>query len=955
MSKIQEDLVREEQLILNDLIRDMDETLLQLDKKLTYNQLQAQKARTACLPDTYGMLVSAEHEKLVARQQIKELRQGRNELYETRLVLDMADEQGSDREDIKIGLHTYLNGKRIFVMSWKMPLCRHYILDNSAEEYDGVVTGKHGEKYKTHYQLQLKRQVNMFFDKVKSVIHFFPTLDEEGEQIIADEFLQELLKRRTGQEFKNIVFSIQKKQGEIIQTPFKQDLIIQGCAGSGKSMIMLHRLPIVIYDNPNSLDRNNLYIITPSIAYIQMANNMCMDLEIEDLKMGTLEQYYNHVLEKYNISPEKYGTIKPYLKVNQEDLNYVYSSGCIKDITTQIEDVIEAGVIDYKAAYEMLNLQEVTMGKVAITPADKIHEQIVKIQAVINQNDVNLRSYHRNTFELLTQLNEFARQLETRKIAVTRAIAKQIAEEEKIITKKEKEISDIGNYEEHEVKYQNRLNSIKAAQNRIIDLKETREIVELDENYFDMLKQKAEQIRQLLDLFAVVKSERMDMSLTEQYQMITKKELLCASCNEIIKEASLTEDPYWEYAKSIVSGAEKLNQPLTSLSTNDSLCLPPEYLKKLLDTIKYYSEAAMNTVQKIYLLLMRKLGQEPDEKGNMDALECSPYLYLQILYQFNGMPNGTSESLITIDEAQNMAPEELRLIKAVNGNRVIFNLFGDVKQHIEGEKGIDDWKMISNIASFRKEYMQENYRNARQITAYCNKRFKLKMRAINLDGTGVHEITNESDFEEAFSGIFQKPQNVGLSCIIVKNASEADELLTKNGMYISRIHDMTKESVELQRTKWNLMTVEQSKGLEFETVFAVTGRMSENEKYITYTRALDELYVYDEEIKLSAIHIETGTLEKTDKKIKVKSNRKKRSSKETTDVINNKGLKDFFEKNGLKVIDDRKKSGHLWVIGSKNEIDSIVNEAMETYGATGNYGSGKVSGFKEGWFTKSKK
>lgn len=887
MSKTQEDLVREEQKILDDLIQDMDETLLQLDKKLTYNQLQTQKARTSCLPDTYGMLVSAEHEKLVARQQIRELRQGRDELYETRLVLDMKDEQGCDREDIKIGLHTYLNGKRIFIMSWKMPLCRHYILDNSAEEYDGVVIGKHGEKYKTHYQLQLKRQINMFFDKVKSVTHFFPTMDEEGEQIIADEFLQELLNRRSGQEFKNIVFSIQKKQGEIIQTPFKQDLIVQGCAGSGKSMIMLHRLPIVIYDNPNSLDRNNLYIITPSITYTQMANNIRIDLEIEDLKMGTLEQYYNHVLKKYNISAEKYGTIKPYIKLNQENINYVYSSECIKDISTQIEAVIEAGTIDYKTAYEMLNLKEVIKGKVAITPANRIYEKIVKIQAVIKRNNDNLRSYHRNTFELLTQLNEFARQLETREIAVTRGIAKQIAQEEKIIAEKEREINKIENREDHEVKYQNRLNSIKAAQNRITDLKETQEIVELDESYFDMLKTKAEQIRRRLELFADVKSERMDMSLTEQYQMIMNKEALCVSCNEIIKEVSLIEDPYWEYAKSIVSGIEKLKQPLINLATNNSLYLPQDYLQKLLDTNTYYSEAVINTVHKIYLLLMKKLGQEPDGKGNLDALECSPYLYLQILFQFNGAPNDTSESLITIDEAQNMAPEELRLIKAVNGNHVVFNLFGDVKQHIEGEKGIDDWRMLSDIASFKKEYMQENYRNARQITAYCNKRFKLNMRAINLDGTGVHEITSESAFEEVFSGIFQKPQNVGLSCIIVKNPSEADELLAKYEMYISRIHDMTKESVELQRTKWNLMTVEQSKGLEFETVFAVTGRMSENEKYITYTRALNELYVYDEEIKLSVISIKTGTNEKADKKTKEKSSRKKRekrSSKETVDT-----------------------------------------------------------------------
>lgn len=52
------------------------------------------------------------------------------------------------------------------------------------------------------------------------------------------------------------------------------------------------------------------------------------------------------------LDSEKYGTIKPYIKLNQENLNYVYSSECIKDISTQIEDIIEAGAINYKAAYE---------------------------------------------------------------------------------------------------------------------------------------------------------------------------------------------------------------------------------------------------------------------------------------------------------------------------------------------------------------------------------------------------------------------------------------------------------------------------------------------------------------------------------------------------------------------------------------------------------------------------
>lgn len=958
MAKTQEELIKEEQKILDDLIQDMDSTLLQLDKKLTKNKLEAKKAKAACLPDTYGMLVSAEHEKMVARQQMRDLRKGKDELYETRLVLDITDNQGQDREEVKIGLHTYLNGQRIFIMSWKMPLCRHYILDNSAEEYDGVVIGKHGERYKTHYQLRLKRQVNMLFDKVKSVTHFFPVLDEEAEQIIADEFLQELLNRRSGQEFKNIVFSIQKKQGEIIQTPFKQNLIVQGCAGSGKSMIMLHRLPIVIYDNPNSLDRNNLYIITPSITYIQMANNMRMDLEIEDLKMGTLEQYYNHVLKKYGCDPEVYGIIKPYIKLSAEDLQYVYSSECVNDIRNKIDEIIDKGAVDYKTGYALLNITEKKSERNAITPTDRIRREAIKIQTVINANELSLRSYHRNIYDLMMQLDEFARMLESREHAVVRGIAKQIAAEEKTIIQKKKEISKIKNREKHEMMYQNRLNSIKAAQNRIIDLKETKEIVELDNDYFEELRRTAKQIRQILSLFAAVKSERSEMSLKAQYQAIANREVLCLGCGDILKEVAQLEDPYWEYTDSILSGSRKLEQAYANLCDNKSLYLPLDYLQNLMDANAYYSEIAESTVGKIYLSLMKRLGQEPDEKGRLDALECSPYLYLQILHLFAGTPNGAKESLITIDEAQNMAPEELKLIKAVNGNGVILNLFGDVRQHVEGSKGIDDWKMVADIADFKKENMQENYRNARQITEFCNKHFNLKMRAINLDGIGVHELRSEEEFETAFTGVFQKPQNVGLSCIIVKSKEEADTLMAKSGTYVTRIHNMTGELVELQRTKWNLMTIEQAKGLEFETVFAVTGRMSENEKYIAYTRALDELYVYDKKVELIEITKEIIPVKKTEKKTKEGSIRKKREKRSSKDVKSNetdKGLKEFFEAKGLKVIDDRKKSGHLWVIGSKNEIDPIVNEAMEIYGATGSYGSGKTSGFREGWFTKSKK
>ena len=66
-------------------------------------------------------------------------------------------------------------------------------------------------------------------------------------------------------------------------------------------------------------------------------------------------------------------------------------------------------------------------------------------------------------------------------------------------------------------------------------------------------------------------------------------------------------------------------------------------------------------------------------------------------------------------------------------------------------------------------------------------------------------------------------------------------------------------------------------------------------------------------------------------------------------------VKDFFEKKGLEVIDARKTTGFLWVLGTQENIDPIIKEAVSLYHITGSYGSGKTSKFKPGWYTKTKK
>ena len=123
------------------------------------------------------------------------------------------------------------------------------------------------------------------------------------------------------------------------------------------------------------------------------------------------------------------------------------------------------------------------------------------------------------------------------------------------------------------------------------------------------------------------------------------------------------------------------------------------------------------------------------------------------------------------------------------------------------------------------------------------------MTAINLSGSGVHEIKGESEFRETVENVFQKPLKPGLSGILVANRGEAKAFL-KEYEKSNKLNDMTGDVANLDNRKWNVLTISQAKGLEFNTVFALSGRMSKNERYIAYTRALDELYVYDDELQL---------------------------------------------------------------------------------------------------------
>lgn len=962
MNKDPKELISEEQRIVDDLIAQLQGEIKNADQRLEKILKDFEKAK-AMGTDAYGMRIDANKAKKDVLENRNRAEVSKDELYEARIVLVHEDEDGNfNEEEFKIGLHSYGKAGELFVASWMLPLFRNFFLGE--DDYSHEYKDKKGEITTTLYQLCMKRKIKMRFSHVKGVTHLFPLTDEEEEKLIFDEFLQELANRRANEEFKNIVFSIQKRQAEIIKAPFKENLIVQGCAGSGKSMIMLHRLPIIIYDN-QTITRNNVYIISPSETYIQMAEEMREQLEISDLQMGTLNQYYDYVLSKYKVNKAIYGNANIQRELSAEQENYVYGSACIEDMHSYIKQLLSERKVNYGELQVFLKLDN--YDPVNDTPDTVISSILLNSNAIIDANTKALRHVFTMIRKALQSLQDLKQNVVNKKANVLRNISKEIIDNRKLIEEKELILdTKLG-----EIAQKNRRDVIEESRVMIAELEQLRLSVKEDNSYFDNLIDQSECLTSAFDVYSEMNTVFEKNEWQQVYEYIEKIKSIVKAYSDYTVEVAFAREKYLDYTESMKMYLENIREDIMALCNIDVNYLASGTYASVLEENQYYMQLKESLPNDIYCYIMKKLGQVPDKKGRFEGLSCSPYLYTQIMYVLRGVPNAAKERLICIDEAQELAPEELRLIRAVNDERVVLNLYGDENQHIEGTKGINSWSEFEGILDVEPKILNENYRNARQITLECNRWFGMEMLAINLDGNGVYEITSRDEFIEKVKELFTITTRVGLKAIIVQNGREARYIIRQFAMYKEKIHDMTGGEFGFHRTRWNLLTVAQSKGLEFTTVVVVSGHMSRNEKYIAYTRALNELFIYDEDfvfLKELAEMVETERKYNEEKTIEVKEKNlvkrahmeepKKEVTKSRVSAFMQEprgNLKEFFESKGIPVMDMRGKGGPLWIVGDKQQVKPVVDEACKKFGVTGVYTIGKAIGFRQGCYFKTNK
>ena len=680
-----------------------------------------------------------------------------------------------DVVDDKEGYNSYYIGKKgdlnLEIVDWRAPLARKYYQKSqilfSINEYN----------YKLILRRALRTRNGKLLDFKNEYLNLKDYLTKEeiagrDEEIIFDPYLKEILKNRKEQsEISDIIETIQEKQYEIITKPERDSFVLQGCAGSGKTMIMLHRLSFLMYNN-EKLGPRDVLVITPSDSFNAFIDELSQVLELEKVKTTTIDDYFLQLLRnaEVDIADKIDFAAKPPLAYSE----YIYSQKFYRDIQARLAKIYD-GIVGMFLSHECA--------------------QIIESAAA----------------DCRAQAEEFTK-LKNASVRVRRAVLGEIKEKPegglfytKPFRELMNEVTAVEEFFSNDLKSE-KIKNYSVFYGRLLSFYRAASFIHRMHGRIV-----SDALEDLARLKEVVVKEIGDL---RRYKIYRGGEEVETYADRISRRGELLQE-----IDKISESVQKIGEKF------DAFC---ELYETLRGNDYFVRIGKCGTHIELARLFYKDIVRKSKNKLGIGKglFRCDAYV-LCLLLTMLGEKLGPRYGLVFIDEGQDISVNEYALLKAINSD-ASFNVYGDLEQNITSYRGIGDWKEIGDFPVY---YLNQNYRNTNQIVEYVSERLHIDMRPIGFDGPAVERIQ-----QRGINAFFREKK--GLKAVIVSERA-FERFRRKN-------YNIPGQTGRISKSRINLLTVYESKGLEFTSVAVADADMAPHEKYIAYTRALKELAIVEE-------------------------------------------------------------------------------------------------------------
>lgn len=693
-------------------------------------------------------------------------------------------------------------------------------------------------------EISFSRNVEMQNKHISSVQIIYDK-DNELYSDISDLFLRNaLIKNKSKTNIQSIIRTIQEKQDRIRSYPANTSFIVQGCAGSGKTMVLLHRLRYLIYNN--FLNHSSYTLLVPSRNFREFIAKSAHIFNIRKENIYSLADYYKFLLNNKVDEDVKDESVFP-----DEFLNKVYSKGFIKQCYAKFYSHLEATLkelikycelgfsalfIKEKNNYAELNRNDLNTAKAYLKSiSDKLDSYGIKNFATDTVTDFD---------DIIFKLNELIEQYKLKSESNKRLIEEYKLNDETLqhyikqnpyihklivdIKYEERRVSDAPVFTRQAHKY--KLDKLLKEYSQVVaELKSKITAIEKEKTTSKLIDENRAYEAEINKLSDIVNDLRKNIDIVihaqknlENIDSVIEDEFNRKYNNEIAELVELIESfTGSDNEQSVVNLTPIKLSLLESITLGNKLyafiksaCADTDIDKNKFNIFSPKSEKEQKAY--LYLMMLNIAKSILKEKFGVTVNKNYKHYWFLVLY-FNYLVKGNvfiRSNYIFIDEAQDLSLAEIELINKVNGD-VIFNLFGDVQQTVNNY-GITAWQMLPFIDKIF--YLNENFRNSDQIVEYCNANLPVTMQPIGVRTYDVNILDIMCDLSDRYEYVFiVKDEYAKLGLIAI--------LQNKHGL------------------NYKIYSIKGVKGLEFKEIWVFDAGMTDNEKYIAYTRALIRLNI----------------------------------------------------------------------------------------------------------------
>lgn len=212
--------------------------------------------------------------------------------------VDFCYDGEDDSETYYIGIGSLAEGRAStpLIFDWRAPVSGlFYDYDKGPGSFEAPAGTMEGE-------ITRKRQYKIRHGKLLFAL--------ENEMSIDDDILQQTLAEHADAKLKSIVTTIQKEQNSIIRDTTHRILAVQGCAGSGKTSVALHRIAYLLYHNREKLEAAQVLVLSPNSIFGDYISRILPELGENNVFEMTFDDFAYRELREFGEAEDRYDELE---------------------------------------------------------------------------------------------------------------------------------------------------------------------------------------------------------------------------------------------------------------------------------------------------------------------------------------------------------------------------------------------------------------------------------------------------------------------------------------------------------------------------------------------------------------------------------------------------------------------------------------------------------------------